>query len=320
MAKSQKYYAVIKGKVNEPTIFENWNECSKATQGVSNAKFKGFESYEGALSYIRENCGNIIADKTNKRYHKSKNQAIKNNRESSYKKKEAVFRSIRDKKQGSVGEDVVEMHLKIDGYQYSKEYEVNINNVTFRFDYAIFNSNKLEGFIEFDGIQHFEAIDTFGGEKGLSKTRYRDELKNSYCIDKGLKLLRIRYSDGHKSKEMIEKIFKKPDNKPTKKKCTWDTAIEKNNNVTTEKLSFEGLSSILGINVTKQELIDMIVNSTLGNLKTMGTINFYSIEASSKSRIKYLIFKSIGKKYQVEVDLNIPLKKSKDKIKSKTTK
>ena len=49
--------------------------------------------------------------------------------------------------------------------------------------------------IEFDGIQHFEAFEFFGGEEALLKNMERDVIKNQYCIDNNIKLLRIRYDE-----------------------------------------------------------------------------------------------------------------------------
>ena len=49
--------------------------------------------------------------------------------------------------------------------------------------------------IEFDGIQHFEPIEFFGGQKEFKETQIRDNLKNKYAKDNNIKLLRISYKD-----------------------------------------------------------------------------------------------------------------------------
>ena len=46
-------------------------------------------------------------------------------------------------------------------------------------------------------------FDIFGGEKSFSIIKERDEMKNKYCIDNNMKLLRISYLDKN-----IEKIIK----------------------------------------------------------------------------------------------------------------
>ena len=48
--------------------------------------------------------------------------------------------------------------------------------------------------VEFDGKQHFEAIDHFGGVERLLKTIELDTQKNILCADHGCKLFRIKYN------------------------------------------------------------------------------------------------------------------------------
>lgn len=48
---SKKYYAVKKGKITG--VFESWDECRDAVEGVSGAQYKGFASMEEALEYLR---------------------------------------------------------------------------------------------------------------------------------------------------------------------------------------------------------------------------------------------------------------------------
>jgi len=47
--------------------------------------------------------------------------------------------------------------------------------------------------IEYDGIQHYQPIETFGGEKAFKSTKIRDEIKNTYCRENGIKMIRISY-------------------------------------------------------------------------------------------------------------------------------
>lgn len=47
--------------------------------------------------------------------------------------------------------------------------------------------------IEYDGVQHFEVIDFFGGEDAFKKRQYNDSIKTTYCRLNGIKLLRIKY-------------------------------------------------------------------------------------------------------------------------------
>ena len=71
--------------------------------------------------------------------------------------------------------------------QYSFEKCVNENKLLF--DFYLPKQNIC---IEFDGIQHEKAISFFGGEEGLRKTKKRDQIKNLFCIESNIKLIRIK--------------------------------------------------------------------------------------------------------------------------------
>ena len=71
------------------------------------------------------------------------------------------------------------------------------------FDFYLPNSNSC---IEYDGEQHFFPVLSFGGEKAFAETKLRDELKNKYCQEKGINLIRIPYT---MKKEDIEPFILK---------------------------------------------------------------------------------------------------------------
>ena len=60
------------------------------------------------------------------------------------------------------------------------------------FDFYISDLNVC---IEYDGIQHFESIERFGGEKQLEERKLNDKIKNNYCFVQKIKLIRIPYWD-----------------------------------------------------------------------------------------------------------------------------
>lgn len=66
------------------------------------------------------------------------------------------------------------------------------------FDFALFSENKLIVLIEYDGEQHYRPV-TFGGityEEAVGKlklTQHRDSIKNEYCKQNNIPLLRIPY-------------------------------------------------------------------------------------------------------------------------------
>ena len=68
---------------------------------------------------------------------------------------------------------------------------VNPNtNRHLRFDFYI-NNQYL---IEFDGEQHYQSINYFGGENNLIKTQERDTFKNKWCKENNIPLIRIPYT------------------------------------------------------------------------------------------------------------------------------
>lgn len=59
---------------------------------------------------------------------------------------------------------------------------------------------KLNVLIEFDGEQHDRPIERWGGEKAFVLQKKRDLIKNEYCIDKKIKLIRIKYYENIEKK------------------------------------------------------------------------------------------------------------------------
>ena len=73
---------------------------------------------------------------------------------------------------------------------------------TLPFDFYIHNK-KSKLLIEFDGEQHFESIEYFGGEDGFQLTQLRDQIKNDFALSNNIPLLRIPYTE----KDNIEQIL-----------------------------------------------------------------------------------------------------------------
>jgi hypothetical protein len=63
-----------------------------------------------------------------------------------------------------------------------------------RFDFMVINGEQPLLAIEFDGKQHFESIDFYGGIEFFNKTKERDRIKNEYCKENSLPLIRIPYT------------------------------------------------------------------------------------------------------------------------------
>jgi very-short-patch-repair endonuclease len=52
---------------------------------------------------------------------------------------------------------------------------------------------KYRTCIEFDGIQHYEPLEFFGGLESYNRLKTNDKIKNDYCEDNYINLIRIRY-------------------------------------------------------------------------------------------------------------------------------
>jgi hypothetical protein len=91
--------------------------------------------------------------------------------------------------------------------RYQKEYTIDDCklNRKLRFDFAIFKQNSLIMLIEYDGIQHFKVTGGWGTEENFKVTQLRDKIKNEYCENKGIPLIRIPYWEKDNAKEIIKK-------------------------------------------------------------------------------------------------------------------
>lgn len=96
----------------------------------------------------------------------------------------------------SSGEECVKDFLESQHINFIPQYtfEDCKNAYVLRFDFAVFNNNELLGLIEYDGKQHFEPVEVFGGIDGFKQTQKRDRIKNTYCTSHNIPLLRLSYT------------------------------------------------------------------------------------------------------------------------------
>lgn len=59
------------------------------------------------------------------------------------------------------------------------------------FDFYLPSYNIL---IEYDGEHHFQPVKGWGGEEKFKLTQKNDEIKNNYCKDNNITLLRLPYT------------------------------------------------------------------------------------------------------------------------------
>lgn len=104
-------------------------------------------------------------------------------------------------KKHSKGEKIIQRLLEKNNISYAREYPLKIENHTLRFDFYL---PSIDKYIEYNGIQHYQPIEHFGGVSQLKKQQYYDKLKKQFLKDK---LIIIRY-DEDIEKSFIEKILK----------------------------------------------------------------------------------------------------------------
>lgn len=114
----------------------------------------------------------------------------------------------------SKNNELIEKILKNKKYIYQREYffEDLKDKGYLRFDFALFDSDKkLIGLIEYQGIQHFQKVEYFGGEEEFKKQQIRDNLKLDYCKHLNIPLYYITYKDNTEKRleEILNELYGK---------------------------------------------------------------------------------------------------------------
>lgn len=89
----------------------------------------------------------------------------------------------------SVGATNILNCLTLEGINFIEEY-VFLDLPKSRFDFAIIKDNTVVRLIEFDGEQHFQNVEKWGG---LELQQQRDRVKNEYALSHHIPLVRVPY-------------------------------------------------------------------------------------------------------------------------------
>jgi very-short-patch-repair endonuclease len=128
--------------------------------------------------------------------------------------------SIICKKCGNIFSQPPDTHLRCGcprckeskGENIINDFLVN-NNINFerqkKFDDCIYKSFLLFDFylidynicIEYDGLQHYKEIKSWGGNSQFIISKKRDNIKNEFCLNNNIRLIRIKYDEN-----IIEKL------------------------------------------------------------------------------------------------------------------
>lgn len=95
----------------------------------------------------------------------------------------------------SRGAYIVKDYLDNNHFEYKQEYSFDDlrDKYPLRFDFAVFNQEKLFFLIEYDGKQHENPVEYFGGEEAFIKLKQHDKMKDDYCKLNNIPLLRIKH-------------------------------------------------------------------------------------------------------------------------------
>lgn len=102
----------------------------------------------------------------------------------------------------SIGERKIRQYLDRNNIKYEQEkyFKGCVDERPLRFDFYLSDKNIV---IEFDGEQHFN--DTHYFVYDISKNKLHDDIKNKYCKDNGIKIIRIPYWNINSIENILEK-------------------------------------------------------------------------------------------------------------------
>lgn len=100
----------------------------------------------------------------------------------------------------SVGESIINRWLISMGFNFKRQITfhdcLSPKGAKLKYDFGIYNKNNiLIGLIEYDGVQHFQPIEYFGGIDSFNYLQECDIIKNNYAINNNIPLLRIKYNN-----------------------------------------------------------------------------------------------------------------------------
>ena len=114
----------------------------------------------------------------------------------------------------SKGETRILELLKLNNIDFNTQYQFDNlfspkSNRNLRFDFAIFNNNKLNYLIEYDGQYHFKEVTTIKDpqkrKEEWERTQLYDKIKDDYCKENNINLIRIPYWDYKNIPDILEK-------------------------------------------------------------------------------------------------------------------
>ena len=100
----------------------------------------------------------------------------------------------------SRGEVKIHEILEEAGFNFKEEYIFpdlkSSSGRPLRFDFVIFDDDgKIDFIIEYQGKQHYEPSQKFGGKRGFQQQQFNDNQKRRFCELHQLTLIEIPYTE-----------------------------------------------------------------------------------------------------------------------------
>jgi len=108
----------------------------------------------------------------------------------------------------SKGEIAVKQYLEDNNIIFTEQHSFPDckHLISLQYDFAIYDDNSIIIYlIEYDGSLHYTTTEFFGGEKRLLLQQKRDRIKDKYCMDNNIPLIRIPYWDFDNIKSILDR-------------------------------------------------------------------------------------------------------------------
>lgn len=96
--------------------------------------------------------------------------------------------------------------LNID-YETEKTFDDCVDKIKLRYDFY-FEFNGKRYCLEADGEQHFRPVDSWGGIEAFEQVKKRDNIKNEFCLNNEIILIRIPFDKVDNAKNIILNYLK----------------------------------------------------------------------------------------------------------------
>ena len=176
----QKVIKHLNGRCPEKVLYKKTTEefILEAKEVWGDKYDYSLTKYEGALNNVKVIYNGIVYEQRAKSHLEGLAPEFRKNEES-------ILNDTLNKYDLDGEKEIISFLKK---FKMEFEYKTTLNKI--QFDFYIPSNRTI---IEFDGIYHFEPVDILGGLKTYNKMKVNDKIKNDYCEDNYLNLIRIRY-------------------------------------------------------------------------------------------------------------------------------